>query len=64
MKVGDMAIHKYWKIPVLLIKQWIENAGTGISQRSRDGPEYWEVFVDGDMELVKISELEKASASR
>jgi len=53
MKIGDIVIHKYWKIVVLLVGHWFD--------ASR---EYWEVYVDGDMELVKTSELEKLYEGR
>ena len=53
MKIGDIVIHKYWNRAVLLVGHWID--------ASR---EYWEVYVDGDMELVKARELEKINENR
>tara|TARA_E500000331_G_scaffold345397_1_gene382911 strand:+ start:1782 stop:1958 length:177 start_codon:yes stop_codon:yes gene_type:complete len=52
MKEGDVVYHRAWKIPVLLVRKW--------SPQVVDFPRtYWEVLLDGEIELVKQSEIEE-----
>ncbi len=56
MKSGDVVLHKSWgDTPVLLL-----------SKHEMDEPPriYWEVLVDGDLELIKDSEIKKDNESR
>jgi hypothetical protein len=55
MKPGDIAIHKHWKIPVILV-----------SKHAMKNPPivYWEVLADGGIELIKENEVEKSHESR
>ena len=53
MKPGDVAIHRRWHIPVLLI-------GTCIIE----GHEYWEVYYEGEFDLFRESDMEIIDESR
>jgi|TARA_R110001583_G_scaffold5598_11_gene30107 hypothetical protein len=54
MNIGDVVLHKAWSEPVLLVSRW-ERAPDRI---------YWEVLLEGNIELVKENELEIINGSR
>jgi hypothetical protein len=54
MKTGDVVMHKKWKEPVLLVTSYKLDNKKEI---------YWEILIDGELELVKRSELKEIEKS-